>query len=207
MPVTLSDDRVWFDSRHKLQEICNQVSNSLAEGINILLLSHFQSTLSTLEYLLRDRGIAYQKFNPFDSNRLCSVTSRTAWVGLARAFQAPNALNEQNAPTEHVQIVIAEHHPRQSKDQAIIEAAAKLGCVSEVCFYFSLDDALLKYFNGESIQKLLKRLGIDESECISHPLVTSAIRGAQEKIEDLVPRDLQAESIEDWFKYNLRDGT
>jgi preprotein translocase subunit SecA len=204
MPVSLSDDRVWFDSNHKLPEICIQVSNSLAEGSNILLLSHFQSTLSTLEHLLRERGIAYQKFNAFDSNRLCSVASRTAWVGLARTFQSPNALSSQTAPTGRLQIVIAEHHPRQSKDQAVIDAAAKLGCVSEVSFYFSLDDALLKYFNGESVQKLFRRLGIDESECISHPLVTSAIRGAQEKIEDLVPKDLQAESIEDWFKYNLR---
>lgn len=205
MPVSLTDDRVWFDCNHKLQEICNQVSNSLAEGSNILLLSHFQSTLSTLEHLLRERGIAYQKFNAFDSNRLCSVVSRTAWVGFVRTFQSPNALSSQTATAGRLQIVIAEHHPRQSRDQAVIDAAAKLGCVSEVCFYFSLDDALLKYFNGLSIQKLLKRLGIDESECISHPLVTSAIRGAQEKIEELVPKDLQAESIEDWFKYNLRD--
>ena len=59
------------------------------------------------------------------------------------------------------------------------DAAAKLACVSELGFY------------------------INESECISHHLITTAIRGALEKIGSQVPRNLQAESIEDWFKYNL----
>ncbi|MGH9971412.1 MAG: hypothetical protein ACREBG_26960 [Pyrinomonadaceae bacterium] len=204
MPVSLVDDRVWFDTSSKLKEICSQVDASLAEGRNALVLSHFQSTLSSLEQLLRERAIPYQKFSAYDSSILCSAADRTVWVGLARAFQPPNALNLQTAATARVQIVIAEHHPRQSKDQAVIDAAAKLACASELCFYFSLDDALLKYFDGESIQRLFRQLGIDERECISHPLVTTAIRGAQEKIEDLVPKDLQAESIEDWFKYNLR---
>ncbi|HEU4479235.1 MAG TPA: hypothetical protein VFR80_12010, partial [Pyrinomonadaceae bacterium] len=61
----------------------------------------------------------------------------------------------------------------------------------------------LLHFNGDSMQRLLKKIGIDESETLSHPLITKAMANAQEKIESSVPQDLQTESIEDWFKYNI----
>lgn len=38
----------------------------------------------------------------------------------------------------------------------------------------------------------------------SHSLITTAIANAQEKIESGVTQDLQSESIEDWFRYNVR---
>ena len=47
------------------------------------------------------------------------------------------------------------------------------------------------------------RLGADEETCLSNSMITTAIRRAQEKIESQVARDLAAESIDDWFKYNL----
>ena len=50
---------------------------------------------------------------------------------------------------------------------------------------------------------LLEKLGLEENSCISHPLVTGAIRRAQEKIERTVQKEMQTESIADWFKYNL----
>jgi hypothetical protein len=51
----------------------------------------------------------------------------------------------------------------------------------------------------------LQEDGRDEADPISNPLVTRAIRGAQVKIETQVPKDLQTESIEDWFRYNLKE--
>lgn len=203
MPVSLIDDKVWFDTDRRFRQICNQVTVGLAEGNNVLALSHFQSCLSTLEQVLHERAVPYHKFSTFDSAALCVGPSAKVWVGLARAFQPANALQPRSSAIARLRMIVTEHHPRQSKDKAIIESAANLACESELCFHTSLDDPLLRYFNGDAIQRLFKQLGIDEDECISHPLVTTAIRGAQEKIENLVPKDLQAESMEDWFKYNL----
>lgn len=203
MPVIQADDKVWFDSARKLREICDEVQAIAAENRNVLVLSHFQSNLSRVERLLRERNVSYQKFSSYDSSALGSAPFGTVRLGLARAFEPLNSLQLEPEPAARLQVLISEHHPRQSKDQAVIDAAAKLACQSELCFYFSLDDPLLRHFNGDSIQKLFRQLRIDESECISHHLITTAIRGAQEKIESQVPRDLQTESIEDWFKYNL----
>lgn len=48
MPVSLVDDKVWFDEPTKLQQICNEANACRANGAGVLLLSHFDATLSRL---------------------------------------------------------------------------------------------------------------------------------------------------------------
>ena len=203
MPVTQIDDKVWFDRERKLREICEEVRTLVAQGHNVIVLSHFSSSLSKLTGLLRDASFPHLNFSTYDSSQLCAAAAGTVWTGLARGFQAPSAIQIPVANLTKLSVIILEHHPRQSKDQELLDTAAKLSCQVELCFHFSLDDPLLRHFNGDSIKGLLKKVGIDESECLSHHLITAAIRNAQEKIESQVMRDLQAESIEDWFRYNL----
>jgi preprotein translocase subunit SecA len=100
----------------------------------------------------------------------------------------------------------------QSRDQRIVDAAARLACEARLCFYFSLDDPLMKHFGNQSIKALFERLGIAKDAkdakdaCISHHLVNTAIRTAQDKIESKVGKDVPTHSAEDWFKHNLPEG-
>jgi preprotein translocase subunit SecA len=100
-------------------------------------------------------------------------------------------------------IVVAEHHPLRSRDEELIQAAKTAACPTQVTFHISLDDPLLTNFGVGAIQKLFKQLGMAEDTCLSNSLITTAIRGAQEKLEKELSNDLPARSIEDWFKYNL----
>jgi len=154
---------------------------------------------------MREAAVQHQSFSTYDSSLLCSAPAGTVWTGLGRAFSSPTAPQMAGSGAIKLKILVVEHHPQASKDQALLDTAAKLSCQVELCFHFSLDDPMLRHFNGDAIQKLFKTLGIAETESLSHPLITTAIRSAQEKIETLVRKDLQTESIEDWFKYNLRN--
>ena len=197
------DDKVWFDGQRKLSGILEYIKFAIAAGSNTLVLSHFPSSLTRLIRLLSDANIQHRSYSTYDAAQLCEASPGTVWVGLARSFQAPVTLHLSGPNKAPLKILVLEHHPRRSQDQALLDFAARLSCQTEVCFYSSLDDPLLVHFNGDSIQKLFKRMGVDEGECISHHMVTKAIVSAQEKIESEVMKDLQAESIEDWFKYNL----
>lgn len=204
MPLTLREDKVWFDDVHKLSQICADVGAARENNQSVLLLSHFESTVVTVASLLREKGIGYERFSMLDCDAVCSSASGSVWLGVARAFQVGYQMSShaQHAPVE---MIVAEHHPMRSRDQELIDAAAKLACNVEVTFYFSLDDPLMTYFGVESIKALFERLGIDKSECISHHLINTAVRTAQEKIESKVGKDLPAHSAEDWFRYNLRE--
>ncbi len=202
MSAKLNDDRVWFDSKTKLEQISRAVSTARLDLRNVVLLSHFESTISYLTDQLRDAGISFERFSLFDAARVCISGPGKVWVGAARAFQAPGALASIAAEIL-VEIVVAEHHPLRSRDEAIVDAASKLSCPSELTFHFSLDDPLMQYFGSTSIQDLFTPLGIARDECISHNLVSTAIRTAQEKIEERAPKDVLTQSVEDWFRYNL----
>jgi preprotein translocase subunit SecA len=196
------DDKVWFDEATKLNEISDGISAHLANRQSVLLLSHFGATLSRLAFLLRQAGQRYEQFSSLNPSELCSATPGNIWLGAASAFQVSSRTAKASGGT--LQIIVSEHHPIRSRDQIILDAASSLPCATELCFHFSLDDPVMKHFGAETVKALFEHLGVNKDECISHPLVTTAIRNAQEKIERQVGRDVPAHSAEDWLKYNLR---
>ncbi len=201
MPLTHNADKVWFDEAHKLEQLRTDVAALKVKHHNVLLLSHFEATLRRLGVLLREKYINHERFSSLNPSELCTSSYGKVWLGLASALTVPWEMT----PTEGValEILVAEHHPFWSRDQAIIDAAAKLSCRSELTFYFSLDDPVMKHFGAEKVRALFERLGIEKSECISHHLINTSIRTAQEKIESQVGKDVPTQSAEDWFKYNL----
>lgn len=202
MPVILNEDKVWFDEARKLEHICSDVATSQADGHSVLLLSHFEATLASLAAALREKGISYERCSSFNSAELSMPAPGKVWLGLARAFQVANPMTAANEGSA-LQIMVAEHHPMQSPDREIVDAAAKLSCQVQLRFYFSLDDPVMRHFGAASIKALFERLRIAKTECISHHLINTAIRTAQEKIESQVGKDVPTHSADDWFKYNL----
>lgn len=202
MPVNINEDKVWFDEPQKLQHICADVSILQANGSSVLVLSHFESTLASLTSELRQKGITFERFSSLNPAELCLSAPGKVWFAPVRGFQVANETTVSGQGSELV-IIVAEHHPMHSRDQEIVAAAAKVSCNAQLCFYFSLDDPVMKHFGTEKIKALFEPLGIDKSECISHHLINTAVRTAQEKIEKQVGKDVPTHSAEDWFKYNL----
>jgi preprotein translocase subunit SecA len=200
MPVQ-TDDKVWFNSQRKFAGICADVVSLKAQQQNTLLLAHFPETLSIVQSAFRAATI---EFTLAESSTLYSASRQALLsVGLARGVH-PSAQIGQSSSKDSLEIVVAEHHPVYAKDKGLIDLAERLPCKPRVCFHTSLDEPLMRYFGSEKIISLFKLLGADEAECISHPLVTTAIRSAQQKIEKQVQRDVHTESMEDWFEFNLR---
>ena len=201
MPVVWNDDKVWFDESLKLAQICHDVAALQTSHRSVLLLSHFEATLSQLAASLNAKEVRHELFASLNPTDLCRQSSARVWLGSARAFRVTQELTSGSGRA--LEVLVAEHHPLQSEDQEIADAAAKLSCNSQLCFYFSLDDPLMQYFGSDTIKALFERLGMDKSECISHHLINSAIRTAQENIERKVGKGFPTYSVEDWFKYNL----
>lgn len=209
MPAELIDDKVWWNRERKLAGICHELAATTAGGRNALVLAHFEETLTGLETALEARRIEHRRFVSSDSAAVCGRHGERpgqVWAGRAQAFQPSNTLTSiepSRALLEvPLEIIVAEHHPLRSRDEVLVTAAGKLGCQSQLTFHISLDDPLLVHFGVNSIQHLFKQLGMDEEASLSNPLITNAIRRAQEKIESGTPKDLPAHSIADWFKYN-----
>ena len=200
-----TDDKVWFDSKRRFAGICADVLSFKSQQQNILLLAHFPTTQSLVQQSLRAASIEFETFSLADSSLLCSMENRgRLLVGLVRALQPSAAEIGSVHSNANLQIIVAEHHPINGKDRRLVATAERLSCKPTICFHASLDDPLMKPFGSDQLVTLFKRLGADEAEAISHRFVTSAIQNAQEKIEAQVQRDVACESMEDWFRFNMK---
>jgi hypothetical protein len=99
--------------------------------------------------------------------------------------------------------IIAEHHPLYECDEALLSFMPNLPCRSRVRFHSALDELLWKIFGAERALGVLKRLGLDEKQYISHHLISSAIEQAQKKIKDKATGNQRVDSMEEWFYYNF----
>lgn len=80
-------------------------------------------------------------------------------------------------------IIGTERHESRRIDNQLRGRSGRQGDPGESRFYLSLEDGLLRIFNGEKIQKAMTFLKIDENEPIEAKMVTSQIEGAQRKVE------------------------
>ena len=80
-------------------------------------------------------------------------------------------------------IIGTERHESRRIDNQLRGRSGRQGDPGESRFYLSLEDNLMRIFNGERIQKIMEMLNIPEDEPITAKMVTNAVEGAQRKVE------------------------
>jgi len=80
-------------------------------------------------------------------------------------------------------IIGTERHESRRIDNQLRGRSGRQGDPGSSRFYLSLEDNLMRIFNGERIQKIMNMLNVPEDEPIEAGMVTRAIEGAQRKVE------------------------
>jgi preprotein translocase subunit SecA len=80
-------------------------------------------------------------------------------------------------------IIGTERHESRRIDNQLRGRSGRQGDPGESRFYLSLEDNLMRIFNGEMIQKIMDRMNVPEDEPIMHGMVSRSIEGAQRKVE------------------------
>tara|TARA_Y100000590_G_scaffold325319_1_gene369055 strand:+ start:1113 stop:3659 length:2547 start_codon:yes stop_codon:yes gene_type:complete len=80
-------------------------------------------------------------------------------------------------------IVGTERHESRRIDNQLRGRSGRQGDPGSSIFYISLEDDLMRIFGAESIDNMLKKLGLKENESINHPWINKAMERAQQKVE------------------------
>ena len=80
-------------------------------------------------------------------------------------------------------IIGTERHESRRVDNQLRGRSGRQGDPGESRFFLSLEDDLMRKFNGERIQKIMTTLNVPEDEPITAGMVTRSIEGAQRKVE------------------------
>ena len=80
-------------------------------------------------------------------------------------------------------IIGTERHEARRVDNQLRGRAGRQGDPGESRFYLSLEDDLMRIFNGERMKAIMSRLNVDEEEPLEAKMVSKAIENSQKKVE------------------------
>ncbi len=80
-------------------------------------------------------------------------------------------------------ILGTERHEARRIDRQLRGRSARQGDPGSSRFYLSLEDDLMRLFGSDRIAGIMGRMGIQEGEEMTHPLLTRAIETAQKRVE------------------------
>ncbi|MGI9077600.1 MAG: preprotein translocase subunit SecA [Gemmatimonadaceae bacterium] len=80
-------------------------------------------------------------------------------------------------------IIGSERHESRRIDRQLRGRAGRQGDSGTSQFFLSLEDDLMRLFGSERIAKLMDRMGAQDGEVLTHPLITRSIEQAQKRVE------------------------
>lgn len=86
-------------------------------------------------------------------------------------------------PSCGLHIIGTERHESRRIDRQLRGRAGRQGDPGSSRFYLSLEDDLMRLFGSERIAGIMERMGAEEGEVLTHPLLTRQIQVAQKRVE------------------------
>ena len=80
-------------------------------------------------------------------------------------------------------IIGSERHESRRIDRQLRGRSGRQGDPGASQFFLSLEDDLMRLFGSERIAKLMDRMGAQDGEVLTHPLITRSIEQAQKRVE------------------------
>ncbi len=80
-------------------------------------------------------------------------------------------------------IIGSERHESRRIDRQLRGRAGRQGDPGASQFFLSLEDDLMRLFGSDRIARLMDRMGAEEGEVLTHPLITRSIEQAQKRVE------------------------
>ena len=80
-------------------------------------------------------------------------------------------------------IIGTERHESRRIDNQLRGRSGRQGDPGRSKFYLSLEDDLMRIFGSQRMDSMLKKLGLEEGEAITHPWINKALEKAQQKVE------------------------
>ncbi len=195
-------ENVCANEEAKRKNMVTALKESLSAGRITIVVYHFRNNRDTvIEWLEKEKIPYHEESNAYWLDGLAVPLPE---VRILRAKDLSGRVrNTEHETPISVEVHLMEHYPLSVKDESVLSLAETVSGPIHFIAWSSLDEPLMKVFGGERITGLMKQLGMEENEIISHPFVAKALRNAQDKIARKANGDSECKSSEEWFKMNV----
>lgn len=190
------NDVIYKTKREKYNAVLEEIVRCNGEQLPVLVGTVSVEVSELLSRMLARRKIPHNVLNAKNHQREAeivrfagqpgAVTIATNMAGRGTDIKLhPDVIkkNEKGKPSGGLQIIGTERHEARRIDRQLRGRAGRQGDPGRSKFFLSLEDDLMRLFGSERIARIMDRLGLQEGEEITHPLVTRAIESAQKKVE------------------------
>jgi len=182
-------DEVYKTEAAKFRAVVREIQEKYERGQPVLVGTVSIDKSERLSELLTQAGIPHNVLNAKQHEREAHVVAQAGQRG-----QVTIATNMAGRGTDIVlgegvvalgglHIIGTERHEARRIDNQLRGRSGRQGDPGSSRFYLSLEDDFLRLFAAPAIAGLMNRMGVEEDEPISHPMLTRAIESAQKKME------------------------
>ncbi len=190
-PVQRNDksDLIYISQKGKFDAVVEDVVEKHKAGQPVLLGTVAVETSEYISNLLKKRGIRHDVLNAKNHEREAeivagagqkgAVTIATNMAGRGTDIKLGEGVEELGG----LAVIGTERHESRRIDDQLRGRSGRQGDKGDSRFYLSLQDELMIRFGSERLQKMMSRLGLDDSTPIESKMVSSAVESAQKRVE------------------------
>ncbi len=205
-----SNDQIFRTEKEKYLAILNKILDCNKKGQPILVGTTSVEKSEKISKYLENKKIKHNVLNAkhhekeakiiAEAGKIGAITIATNMAGRGTDIQLGGNKNfdNQDKKVDHKKIdedknkvkslgglfiVGTERHESRRIDNQLRGRSGRQGDPGSSIFYISLEDELMRIFGADSIDGMLKKLGLKENESIDHPWINKAMERAQEKVE------------------------
>jgi hypothetical protein len=199
---------VWVSQGAKYRGIGEAIKQQQDKGA-LIAIAHFPATLYSAAETLDSLGVSYRVFSSVYERldlkaKLLQPKIGEVTLALAELLPEPFVNDPYELdPRVNVQMIAIEHYPVASKDQKIIDLADSLPFPTKLEFHYSLDEPLLKIFQGEKILEMISQFRVSEDMPLESGMLTRSLEKARARLSKRITTDIPAHSLSEWYDLNL----
>ena len=190
-PVQRNDksDLIYISQKGKFDAVVEDVVEKHKAGQPVLLGTVAVETSEYISNLLKKRGIRHDVLNAKNHEREAeivagagqkgAVTIATNMAGRGTDIKLGEGVQELGG----LAVIGTERHESRRIDDQLRGRSGRQGDKGDSRFYLSLQDELMIRFGSERLQKMMSRLGLDDSTPIESKMVSRAVESAQKRVE------------------------
>ena len=191
MPVVREDypDVVYKTVKGKYKALVDEIQESHAKGQPVLVGTVSIEKSEEISNMLKRRGIPHQVLNAKYHEReaeIVALAGQKGAVTIATNMAGRGTdikLGEGVVELGGLKILGTERHESRRIDNQLRGRAGRQGDPGASRFYISLEDDLMRIFGSERLSGVVGKLGLEEEDAIESKMVSTAIEGAQRKVE------------------------
>jgi preprotein translocase subunit SecA len=190
-PVARKDghDSVYKTKREKFTAVAQEIKGLHAQGRPVLVGTISVETSEMLSRMLKREGLIHSVLNAKYHEQEAEIVSRAGQRGAITI-----ATNMAGRGTDiklgpgvpeigGLHVLGTERHEARRIDRQLRGRCARQGDPGSSHFFISLEDDLMRLFGSDRIVKYMEKMGLEEGQELTHPLLNRSIQQAQKRVE------------------------